>query len=77
MGTLLAGSGRLITHRNKQTRVRKTWVWCDLTLSIIKLLTVRSWRSDANTVHTYFTLLNPKNVTFYVFYFVAYVFLEQ
>jgi len=27
------------------------WVWCDLTLSIIKLLTVRSWRSDANTVH--------------------------
>jgi len=28
------------------------WVWCDLTLSIIKLLTVRSWRSDANTVLT-------------------------
>ena len=26
------------------------WVWCDMTLSIIKLLTVRSWRSDANTV---------------------------
>ena len=25
------------------------WVWCDLTLSI-KLLNVRSWRSDANTV---------------------------
>ena len=27
----------------------EVWVWCDLTLSI-KLLTVRSWRNDANTV---------------------------
>jgi len=30
------------------------WVWCDMTLSIIKLLTVRSWRSDANTVLSFF-----------------------
>ena len=28
----------------------EVWVWCDMTLSILKLLTVRSWRSDANTV---------------------------
>ena len=43
------------------------WVWCDMTLSIIKLLTVRSWRSDANTVlltfGQYYSKLRPQYIT--------------